>query len=460
MKNLILISSFLLFFNSYAQFGEQQVITTAVQQVTSLNAADIDGDGNIDVLATSYEDNKLIWYKNLDGLGSFSESLVIDDNLISSHDAFIADVDGDGDMDVVAISRYNISVKLAWYENIDGLGNFSEEQIIYIDDFDIHRISSADIDGDGDIDIVTSNYKKLTWFENLNGLGDFSDQIIISEVENSPYPFSYNFPVDIDGDGALDIVSSGSHMAKIAWFKNLDGLGTFAEEQIITIDNLIKIKDIHAADLDGDGDVDVLSASRDDGKIAWYENTDGLGTFGEQQLISSPEELYGFSVVAADIDNDGDMDVISGRGDDYVNWYENLDGLGNFSEVNIISTEVDGVTHVLTSDLNNDGNIDVLSASNLDNKIAWYENLGELGFGDFLKSEIEIYPNPTKNTIYIQSPILINNIKIYDVLGKLVLEEENPIPTMQLDISNVASGLLLVQIETDKGFVVKMVVKE
>ena len=45
-------------------------------------------------------------------------------------------------------------------------------------------------------------------------------------------------------------------------------------------------RSVYAADLDGDGDADVLSASRFDDKIAWYENTDGKGAFGNQQVIA------------------------------------------------------------------------------------------------------------------------------------------------------------------------------
>jgi hypothetical protein len=66
---------------------------------------------------------------------------------------------------------------------------------------------------------------------------------------------------------------------------------------------------VYATDMDGDGDMDVLSASNDDHKIAWYENTDGDGTFGAQQVISTAA-LRARSVYATDLDGDGDMDVL------------------------------------------------------------------------------------------------------------------------------------------------------
>jgi len=458
MKNIVLLFSCLFFINGYAQFGEQQIITTE-DLPSSIFEADIDGDGDIDILSVSSSDNKLAWYKNTDGNGSFGEQHIIDFNITGPRDAFAADIDGDDDKDIVLISR-NIEYlrKLAWYENTDGLGTFGEEQIISIDDFEFYQINSADIDGDGDIDIVSSTYKKTIWFENLDGLGNFSPRIIFLE-EDDGFKIFYNFPIDIDNDGDIDVVSGG-YFDNIEWFENLDGLGNFGEEQLITIDNLDKLKDINASDLDGDGDMDVLSASRNDGKIAWYENTDGQGVFGEQQLISGPEELYGFSVVTADIDNDGDMDVVSGRGDDYVSWYNNLDGLGNFGEANIISTEADGVIQVLTTDINNDGNVDVISASNWDNKIAWYENSGILGLVENDNNSIGLTPNPVNSILQIISldNSSINKIRIYEITGKLVIEKKGNVN--QIDISNLTNGLYLVKIETDKGTITKKIIKE
>ena len=90
--------------------------------------------------------------------------------------------------------------------------------------------------------------------------------------------------------------------------------GHFGSQHVITTD-ADGVHSVYAADVDGDGDVDVLcgSASSSDNKIAWYENTDGEGTFGPQQIITATtksalglEDIY-----TADVDGDGDMDVLS-----------------------------------------------------------------------------------------------------------------------------------------------------
>ena len=115
----------------------------------------------------------------------------------------------------------------------------------------------------------------------------------------------------------------------MAWYKNLDGLGNFGPKSTIT-DTLENAWTVFAADLDNDGDIDVLATSVETfgGEIVWFENLDGQGNFSSKKIIST-EVQSPRSVIAADIDNDGDMDVIaSSQNDDKIAWYENLTILG------------------------------------------------------------------------------------------------------------------------------------
>jgi len=80
---------------------------------------------------------------------------------------------------------------------------------------------------------------------------------------------------------------------------------------------------VYATDIDGDGDTDVLSAFQNDLTVAWYEN-DGNGAFAVHAISTSAKVAYSSSVYATDVDGDGDTDVLSAsRGDDTVTWYEN-----------------------------------------------------------------------------------------------------------------------------------------
>jgi len=81
-----------------------------------------------------------------------------------------------------------------------------------------------------------------------------------------------------------------------------------------------------------------------------------------------------------------------------------------------------------------------------------------IGIEDHFKLEFTLYPNPSSGVIYIESNSAINNIQVYDVLGRLVLEQNNP--SNQIDVYSLNSGLLFVKIETDKGVLVKKVIRE
>ena len=97
------------------------------------------------------------------------------------------------------------------------------------------------------------------------------------------------------------------------------------------------------------------------------------GGFGPQEcIIRSADGAQ--SVYATDLDGDGDMDVLSASElDDKIAWYPN-NGSGNFGPQQVITTAANGAQSVYATDLDGDGDMDVLSASDLDDKIAWYEN--------------------------------------------------------------------------------------
>jgi hypothetical protein len=126
---------------------------------------------------------------------------------------------------------------------------------------------------------------------------------------------------DVDGDGDTDILSGTTHGYNIAWYENADGRGHFGLPRVISNASTYEVAMIVAMDMDSDGDMDVLSTTYN--KIVWFENTDGLGAFGPPRLFSL-DPTSGRAVRAADLDGDGDMDVLNVRGAyQGIAWYEN-----------------------------------------------------------------------------------------------------------------------------------------
>jgi hypothetical protein len=133
------------------------------------------------------------------------------------------------------------------------------------------------------------------------------------------------------------------------------------------------------ADFDLDGDIDLVAAAFSGDRIFYYENL-GLGNFAPQRVISS--EVDGpRNVIAADMDGDGDADVLAAsNSDNKITYYENL-GNGNFGSQIIISSQTTRATGVYAVDLDGDGDSDVLSSAYGGNKISFFENLGKGSFG-------------------------------------------------------------------------------
>lgn len=284
-------------------FSEKNVISTKVRLTKSVFAMDVDGDGDSDALSASSFDDKLSWYKNTDGYGSFGEQKVFDGNAGSPYSIYGADFTGNGSLDLAFASNEN--GKTAWCKN-EG-STLSEQNVIATNADGARSVHAGDISSNGNIDIamVASSFagtNKVSWYRNTPG--GFASENIVSQKHQG---LRSVIAVDVTQNDNVDLLAASAGDGKIAWYKNTDGYGTFSEQKVITT-NAPGVQTIAVADVDGDGDYDVLSASNRKGKIAWYENLDDQEGFSDQKVITSQGNYSALHV--ADIKQDGDPDVI------------------------------------------------------------------------------------------------------------------------------------------------------
>lgn len=411
--------------NGNGSFGAPQTTPIGANILSSVLAADLDGDTDIDLASTGLHNESVFWTMNLDGNGTFGNlpgNSILNTRIDGPRSVSTGDFDGDGDQDVVAAAEFSNS--FFWYENVDGVGGMSLQRRISGTFSDASSVYPADIDGDSDIDIAfcvqaTTAGTKLGWFENTDGNGTFATRQITTNLDG----FSQIRVDDIDGDNDMDLLVVRSTLSRsVRFYRNLDGQGSFEFVQRFTLDGTGQI---HLADVDGDSDIDFLQG-RD-----WYENTDGNGTYVRQNIIPSQsgsvdsntyidayadidddgiEDIVVFRLgellwkkhldgqgnfgpnqlientgvpipskkaVVTDVDNDNDLDVVISTADeDELFWYENLDGAGNFGVAQLIADDVQDLMELVVADMDNDGTQDLVTASFTDDKIAWFENLG------------------------------------------------------------------------------------
>lgn len=395
---------------------------------------DIVGDDGIDVVTSSYAYREMSLEISVNRNGHFDETysaLSLPDMAYGYGQSgqggirglAVADLDGDGDMDLVATDRGGDRV--FWLAQEPSTAPTTLRTSVNPDANNVQSLAHGDVDGDGDLDLVATNAGTGTVEMYLNNGGSFDPPLALSTLDGRRVQMA-----DINNDGALDVLVAGGTSNRVEFVPG-NGDGTFGTPHTIST-QVADVWGVASADLDNDGDLDVVTASREDDKFAWYKNL-GNGNFGPQQILTILIDQP-IDVATSDVDQDGDMDIVgvSIEGGERLVWFKNQggglfsqyiqiadmagdpyrihladvngdgfedamvsngawyhysisywpnEGNGNWGNEVIVTNFAHDCRDLCTADLDLDGDLDVFSASAQDDKVAWYENLGDGVFG-------------------------------------------------------------------------------
>jgi hypothetical protein len=333
-------------------------------ETRSLALGDIDGDGDLDLLAGNYDQDRL--YRN-DGSGRFTgitaTHLPVDSDDASA--AEFADLDRDGDLDLVVANSRGAN---RLYLN-DGAGRFARASTARFPalPLDTRAIAIGDIDADLDLDIIFGNHGQNRIYRN-DGTGSFTDATtqLLPTRRDAANGLGLG---DLDGDGDLDLyVANGGLQLQDALLLN-DGGGRFSEVGATQLPvDFEYARSLALGDVDRDGDLDVvlgMPPGQPAKRNVLYRN-DGSARFRDDSAQSLPLEGEDTrAMVLADLDADGDLDLLCGNGRQVFGEPDRLlwnDGTGRFTLANEspLPPVYSGARALAFGDFDADGRVDVV----------------------------------------------------------------------------------------------------
>ncbi|MDO7850141.1 FG-GAP repeat domain-containing protein [Hymenobacter convexus] len=384
-----------------------------------ITSGDIDGDGDVDLLVANSGSSAVSVLLN-DGRGQFASAP--DVSIPNVANVALADVDSDGDLDLLAPYNSNGSAMVSVQLNTGG-GNFSLGQTVGVGS-SAASIVVADVNGDGDLDLLTTSSLNPGGVSvRLNGgSGLFSGTQNVS-VGIGPYALTVG---DIDADGDLDLVTV-SGIGNVASVRLNDGNGVFSGTQSIGAGSYQR--GVALGDVDGDGDLDLLTSNQTDPGTVTVRLNDGSGLFTTSQTVNVGS--YAGSVILADVDADSDLDLLATNGVSFgvptgsVSIRLN-NGNGSFSGTQSVVAGNGNAPYTIARDLDGDGDLDLAIASNTTNGVVKLYLNGGTGplattAGHTTGPALALFPNPAASAATLSGATPGAPISVLDALGRVLL---------------------------------------
>jgi len=377
-------------------------------QSVSVDAGDIDGDGDVDlVFLRGNTTAQPLVYRN-QGMGRFTQDATGMAPLPTGEYGAVrlADLDGDGDLDLVA-TRW--SGQLVIFRNQGG--TFTDVTATASPNVTIVSLATSilvfDADRDGDLDLLLAVAGRTYLFLN-NGVGVFTDGS--SRVPVTNQSIAAPIAADIDGDGDLDLLIArtfGTATERhLLLLNNGSGFFTDVSAQRLPVFGNVDGPggvSVAAGDLDGDGDQDfVVGQGRS--RIAFYRNTAGFFTEAASWSIAdidlSPYYVFPNRMRLGDVDRDGDLDLVFDGGEYGRHLFLN-DGTGALgpAPVGKLPQARQIVRETLLVDIDGDEDLDLVQATPGLTITARPLESNSVAFNDGRGNFLDVGRNPLPTTV-------------------------------------------------------------
>ncbi|HET9300441.1 MAG TPA: FG-GAP-like repeat-containing protein [Candidatus Polarisedimenticolaceae bacterium] len=358
---------------------------------------DVDADGDQDLVAADYADESVAWYENDGGAPPHWTKRVVDGFAMGPQQVAAGDLDGDGDLDILSTNFNEDGV--FWYQNNGA--TWTKQFLSTMAGWGVHV---ADVDGDGDLDGIagdrwdnTPEHKGVEWYDNDGGS---PPTFTVRRVSAGFVEATSVHAADVDGDGDTDILAVDVFQDSVYWFESSGAHPPAWTQRTLTTATDDPFA-VFPADLDDDGDVDVLTASSEDDTIAWYENNGARPPVWTRRVITN-QAPRAIVVFAIDLDGDGDMDVASGASGDEIAWYESNGAATPSFTRHVLSHRCGGPASIFAARLDPDADVDLVAGCDVAAEIHWFPSWAAQAEsdGDGVPDALDCAPNdPTAYAI-------------------------------------------------------------
>ncbi|WP_404401468.1 Ig-like domain-containing protein [Pelagibacterium halotolerans] len=309
--------------------------------------------GNISEVATEAVDAKVPVARIVNATPTFHETHISGD-ANASGDAVMADIDGDGDLDIFAAtggsSAWGGQTNHLWIN--DGKGSFTKSPNLPADTDFSKGVAIGDVDGNGKLDIYVANYggQNSLWIQHLDGT--FEERHIYTDGGDSQSAVMF----DADGDDDLDIyVVNFNNQQNHLWIN--DGKGNFTVKIDIPKDNHSSW-DAAAGDIDKDGDMDLYVVNHSTPNQIWRnDGNDGSGLPTFTGIGIDGETTGGRQASIGDVSRDGRPDIFVADGSVQKLWIQQEGG--TFANHPLGNNAVSDASDAVMADIDGDGNLDI-----------------------------------------------------------------------------------------------------